>query len=187
MDDYFDSIDDFGNMVEEPSMEPSGEPSEEPQVDEFRLYLTETTLVDARPAPRVERSLRTVATMSIPFLQMRRCAYTRGQRSPPFYQGGDMDLNLSMDTQSVGQTVQTRVQIDIDGDGTVDVERLFEFWALDAAVGNWEIFTTPNAASSTGVWSDMNNGTVRLDVWSSFGGDTIQYAIPESYVVLPIE
>ena len=51
MDDYFESIDDFGNMVEEPSMEPSGEPSEEPHVDEFRLYLTETTLVDSQPGP----------------------------------------------------------------------------------------------------------------------------------------
>ena len=40
-----------------------------------------------------------------------------------------------MDTQSVGQTVQARMQIDVDGDGTVDVERLYEFWALDAAVG----------------------------------------------------
>ena len=92
-----------------------------------------------------------------------------------------------MDTQSVGQTVQARMQIDIDGNGTIDVERLYEFWALDAAVGNWETFTTPNTASSTGSWSDMNNAVVRLDLWSSFGGDTIQYAIQRSYVVLPIE
>ena len=51
-----------------------------------------------------------------------------------------------MDTQSVGQTVQALMQIDVDGDGTVDVERLYDLGALRCR--HWETFTTPNTASS---------------------------------------
>ena len=188
VDDYFDSIDDFGDLVDEPSTEPSGEPSEEPQVDEFRLYLTEAALVDARPVsssgeiPANSGNNVNTVPVDASLVHTLEISGVNG-----VYQGGDVEFNLSMDTQSVGQTVQARMQIDVDGDGAVDVERLYEFWALDAALGNWETFTTPNIASSTGAWSDMNNGTVRIDLWSSFGGDTIRYAIPESYLVLPIE
>jgi hypothetical protein len=91
-----------------------------------------------------------------------------------------------LDTNTVAHAAQAHVQIDLDGDGQTDIETLYQYWALDAAFGNWEQLGTPGIVSESGVWSDMNNGTVTIELWSSFGGDNIQYHIQDSYITVPL-
>ncbi|MEC7987608.1 MAG: right-handed parallel beta-helix repeat-containing protein [Myxococcota bacterium] len=190
--DYFDAIDDFNATEAEPASEPTAEPTAEPsqdeEVDGVILYLTQTELVDSAPSSTVDGAIPANSGNNINTLPNDSTLVTTLSVSgvTGTYQNGDIELQLFLDTHAVGQTVQARVQIDADGDGSNDIERLYAYWALDAAFGSWESFSTPSVASESGVWSDLDDATITIDLWSSFGGETIYYQIGSSYIALPI-
>ena len=78
------------------------------------------------------------------------------------------------------------MQVDLNGDGSIDLERLYDFWALDATAGSWEQFGTSSVAVQSGSWSELSNATVVVDLWSSFGGETIELQLGSSHLLLPL-
>ena len=186
VEDYFAAIDDFAESHLEPSAEPGSEPAEEPEPENgLRLYLTAAGLSQSQPALSVEL---------IPSQCWQQCEPISSDPSlirsfsiqglSGSYDSGDLELSISLDTAAVGQTVQARVQVDLNGDGSIDLERLYDFWALDAAAGSWEQFDTPSVAMQSGGWTELSNATVVVDLWSSFGGR--RPSLGQAILLLPL-
>ncbi|TDQ48244.1 glycosyl hydrolase [Actinorugispora endophytica] len=70
---------------------------------------------------------------------------------------------------SVGNAVQARVSYDLQGDGTFDRIETYNYFATNDLPG-WETYTQAQGTrSSTGQLGDLDNGTVRLELWSALG------------------
>ena len=86
----------------------------------------------------------------------------------------------------MGQAVQAKLRIDLDADGTYDREEMVGYWAIDAAIDSWETFTNHQLVSETGTWGDLDEATVTLELWSSFGGEDVHIRVGDSWILLPI-
>ena len=193
LDDYFAAADNFATSDSEPSMEPAEEPASEPSQEENEtgttLYLGEASLHLSPPTTAVQGTVPANSGYNVNTIPADPSLVTTLSHTglTGIYDGGEIELNLSVDTSSVAQALQARVQIDFDGDGNIDLEQMYNYWALDAALGTWEEMSASGIASQSGTWSDMNNGSISISLWNSFGGDNIQYQIPTSTLSIPIQ
>ncbi len=86
------------------------------------------------------------------------------------FDGGETAFSLPADSGvSVGNAVQVRVEYDFDGDGTVDRTENYPYFATND-VNGWEAYTQGSGPSSaSGSFADLDDGTVRLRIWSALG------------------
>ncbi len=89
------------------------------------------------------------------------------------YNSGATAFNLYVDAgTSVGNGTQARVSYDFTGDGTWDRVETYNYFATDPVVG-WELYNqTKGVESSSGAFSNMSNGKVKLEVWNAIGNGT---------------
>jgi len=68
-----------------------------------------------------------------------------------------------------GDAVQVQVQYDFTGDGTWDRTETYSQFALDTVAG-WQTYTqAAGLVSSSGTFSNLVNGKVRIQVWNALG------------------
>jgi hypothetical protein len=73
-----------------------------------------------------------------------------------------------------GQAIQVRVSYDFTGDGTFDRVETYRYFATNDLSG-WEAYTQAQGLlSSTGSFSNLSNGTVRIEAWAALGTQPIQ-------------
>jgi CxxC motif-containing protein (DUF1111 family) len=79
-------------------------------------------------------------------------------------------FNLYVDAgTAVGNGQQAQVQYDFTGDGTWDRTETYNYFATDPAVG-WQLYTQASGLkSSSGTFTNLSNGKVRIQVWSAIG------------------
>ena len=79
-------------------------------------------------------------------------------------------FNLYVDANTgVGDGVQAQVQYDFTGDGTWDRTETYNYFATDPVVGS-ELYTQARGLkSSSGTFTNLNNGKVRIQVWNAIG------------------
>ena len=72
------------------------------------------------------------------------------------------------------QAVQVRVSYDFTGDGTFDRVETYRYFATNDVSG-WEAYTQAQGLlSASGSFSNLSNGTVRIEVWAALGTQPIQ-------------
>src|SRR5689334_4105516 len=70
---------------------------------------------------------------------------------------------------AVGNGTQAQVQYDFTGDGTWDRTETYNYFATDPVAG-FELYTQASGLkSSTGTFTNLSNGKVRIQVWSAIG------------------
>src|SRR6185436_3359110 len=68
-----------------------------------------------------------------------------------------------------GAGQQAQVQYDFTGDGTWDRTETYNYFPTDPVAG-WELYTQAQGLkSSSGTFSNLSNGKVRIQVWSAIG------------------
>jgi len=79
-------------------------------------------------------------------------------------------FNLYLDAGTgVGAGQQAQVQYDFTGDGTWDRTETYNYFPTDPVTG-WELYTQAQGLkSSSGTFSNLSNGKVRIQVWSAIG------------------
>lgn len=92
----------------------------------------------------------------------------------------------------VGNAVQARISIDHNGDGTFDYIETVPFFPLDGDANNTEVYTTAEdrgaGGNVTGTLSDLNSGTIKVEVWQAFGDGQVAVDIGDvSSLTLPFE
>ena len=197
LDDYFAEADTFTTSEAEPSTEPAEEPTAEPTAEPSSedndtgttLYLGESSLHLSPPTTAVYGTVPANEGYNVNTIpadsSLTKTLHYSGLTG--IYDGGEIQLTLFVDTPTVAQALQARIIVDLHGDGIIDVERMYNYWALDAALGTWEEMSTTGTVSQSGAWSDMSNGSISVELWNSFGGETIQYQIPTSILSVPIQ
>ncbi len=88
------------------------------------------------------------------------------------FDGGTPTFDLAVDAGgAVGNAVQLRLSYDCTGDGTWNRVETYHYFATDPVPG-WEHYTQTSALlSATGTACDLDNGTVRAEVWNALGGN----------------
>jgi hypothetical protein len=79
-------------------------------------------------------------------------------------------FNLYVDVPvGSGDAIQVQVQYDFTGDGTWDRTETYKQFALDTVAG-WQSYTEATGlVSSSGTFSNLVNGKVRIQVWNALG------------------
>jgi glucosylceramidase len=79
-------------------------------------------------------------------------------------------FNLYVDVPiGSGDAIQVQVQYDFTGDGVWDRTETYKQFALDTVTG-WQSYTeTTGLVSSSGTFSNLVNGKVRIQVWNALG------------------
>jgi|GEM_PF-287690 len=80
------------------------------------------------------------------------------------------NFNLYVDAgTNVGDAPQVQVQYDFTGDGTWDRTETYFYFPTDDLVG-WQLYTQAQGLqSSSGVFANLSNGKVRLQIWNAIG------------------
>lgn len=86
------------------------------------------------------------------------------------YNGGATQFSLPLDAgTAVATGTQARVSYDFEGDGQVDRQETYQYFANNNSSG-WELYReTQGVRTTTGSMRDFSNGTVKLEVWSAIG------------------
>jgi endoglucanase Acf2/regulation of enolase protein 1 (concanavalin A-like superfamily) len=74
----------------------------------------------------------------------------------------------------VGDAVQLRVSYDFTGDGVFDRVETYRYFPTNDLSG-WEAYTqTQGLLSASGVFTNLSNGRVQIEVWTALGTQAIQ-------------
>ena len=91
------------------------------------------------------------------------------------YNGANTVFNLYLDAyNTVGLGTQARIDYDFDGNGTYERTETYHYFATNP-VPDWEAYTEVSFGgldNATGTFSNLNNGTIRLQVWRAIGNGT---------------
>jgi hypothetical protein len=74
----------------------------------------------------------------------------------------------------VGDAIQLRVSYDFTGDGAFDRVETYRYFPTNDITGFEAYSQAQGLQTSTGAFSNMINGRVRIEVWSALGTAAIQ-------------
>jgi len=86
------------------------------------------------------------------------------------YTGGATRFDLAVDAgTAVGNATQVRLSYDLTGDGSVEREETYRYFATDPVPGAEHYTQAVQLQSSSGAFGDLAGGTVTVQVWSAIG------------------
>lgn len=112
------------------------------------------------------------------------------------YNGGQINLDLlvnAVDGQGshIGNAVQARISIDHNGGGKFDYVNTVNFMPLDGDINNSEHYTQNEergtGASEIGQLQNLNNATIKVEVWKPFGTGDVAVKSGLSQITLPFD
>ncbi|MEG3615502.1 hypothetical protein, partial [Isoptericola haloaureus] len=81
-----------------------------------------------------------------------------------------------------------RVSYDLTGDGTWDRIETYGYFATDPVPGNETYTSQGRLAAEDGTLGDLDDGTVRVEIWSALGTATPTVTTgPDSTLTLPFD
>jgi beta-glucanase (GH16 family) len=115
------------------------------------------------------------------------------------YQGatGNSKFNVFIDSgAAVGNGIQVKVSYDFTGNGSWDRSETYQYFATDDVAGNQDYNQTSfgGLKSSSGTYSNLANGKVKIEVWSAIGTATSTVRVnatsaqgQQSKVIIPFQ
>ena len=102
--------------------------------------------------------------------------------------GGTTRFDLAVDAgRAVGNATQVRVSYDLTGDGSVERQEAYRYFATDPVPGAEHYTQAAQLQSSSGSLGDLVGGTVTVQVWSAIGAAPTSLGVGDSSVVeLPL-
>src|SRR3989338_6522158 len=111
------------------------------------------------------------------------------------YNGGQLGMDLLVNAlagegSAVGNAVEARISIDTNGDGKFDFIKTMNFFPLDPATEQYEHYLASEAGRSSGESTigqlqNLNDATIKVDVWKSFGSGDVTVQTGASNITLP--
>lgn len=99
------------------------------------------------------------------------------------YTGGQTNFNIYLDANTTpAMGTQAQIEYDFDGDGSYDRQETYNYFASDPVSG-WELYTQTSfggLATANGSFTNLNDGTIRLQLWKAIGGNSATITIRTS-------
>ena len=113
------------------------------------------------------------------------------------YNGGQLGMHLLVNAvagqgSAVGNSVEARVSIDTNGDGKFDYVQTINYLALDPVVNQYEDYFQSESGRSSGAnvigeLKNLNDATVKIEVWKPFGSGDVSVQTGTSNIALPFD
>ena len=102
------------------------------------------------------------------------------------YNEGQFDFSLPINSDGSGNVTIAAIDVDTEGDGSVDFSVIYNFYAVDASSSTTEIYTAAKGVlSQTGSLGDLVNGSIRVTLWNGFGGEDVRISEGEAFIQTP--
>ena len=111
------------------------------------------------------------------------------------YNGGQLGMNLLVnavagDGSAIGNAVEARISIDTNGDGKFDYVKTMNYLAMDPIQNEYEHYLDSEAgrssgASETGQLQNLNDASIKVEVWKTFGSGDVAVQTGTSNITLP--
>jgi len=102
--------------------------------------------------------------------------FSKDNLSGTYKNGSFSEFWLQIDAGSaVGVTAAAQIDYDFDGDGTWDRKELYSLFAADPVPDSFETWhgSSNSTDNVTGDFEDLTGGSIRLRLWSAFGGSPL--------------